>query len=280
MLQRSAAVTRCSFPPSSSSWSCRAQRAGKCAHEAQRTGASATAGVERILILAHAGSLDVTGRTGVTNATARGRACASDADDLAELNIRVRREGSTLVIEATDPDDDINWRNGHYAYLDLTVDVPHGMAVEIEDGSGDMTVAGVGAARLHDGSGNLRANDVRGALYINDGSGDIEVARVAGSVEIEDGSGEIDLVDVRGSVVIEDGSGDVRTRDVGGSVRIEDGSGEIRITQVVENVVIDDDGSGSIRVEGVGGDFTVDDDGSGDVSYDDVRGRVSVPDDD
>lgn len=257
----------------------RGARAQQCEHEAQRTGSGATGGVERVLVIAHAGSLEVTGRAGATQATARGRACASDADDLAELTLQVRRDGSTLVIEANDPDDNRHMGN-HYAYLDLVVEVPQGMAVRIEDGSGDLRVAGVGAAVLHDGSGDLIASDIRGDLRIDDGSGDIEVSNVAGSVEIDDGSGDVEIVDVRGSVGIEDGSGDARVRGVGGSVRVEDGSGEIRIVEVTRDVLIDDDGSGSIRVDGVGGDFTVDNDGSGDVSYTGVQGRVSVPDED
>ena len=249
-----------------------------CEHEAQRTASAASAGVERVRIIAHAGSLEVTGRGGASQVAARGRACASEADDLAELVIRVHREGATLVVEATHPDDDNSSRND-YAYLDLIVDLPQGMPVSIEDGSGDMTVTGVGAARVNDGSGDIRLRDIAGALDVNDGSGEITIANVSGSVDIEDGSGNIEISTARGDVEVNDGSGNVTADEIGGSVRVDDGSGEIRLTDVVRSVTVDD-GSGSIRVERIGGDFTVDEAGSGDVSYDDVTGRVRIDDDD
>lgn len=234
--------------------------AQRCEHEAQRTASVASDGIEQVRIISRAGDLEVTGRAGARQVSARGRACTSEADDLAELTIRVRRDGSTLVLEATDPDRDLHF-GSYYAYLDLVVDLPQGMPVIIDDGSGNITVAGVGAARVNDGSGNIEMTDVRGAL------------------EIEDGSGNIELAGARGDVEIADGSGNLTVTRVTGSVRIDDGSGEIRLADVSRNVHVDD-GSGSIRVERIGGDFTVDEGGSGHVSYDDVTGRVSVDDGD
>lgn len=253
--------------------------AAQCQHEAQRTAAAPTSGVERVVVIAGSGSLEVTGRAGVTQAVARGRACASDADRLREIDIDVRREGSTLVIEALYPDESFRMGN-RYARLDLTVHVPEELSLRVEDGSGDASISGVGETRVDDGSGNLAVRDIGGSLTVEDGSGNLEIAGIAGDVEVDDGSGDIRMSDVRGAVRIGDGSGNMRIRGVGGSVRVEDGSGEIRIAEVTRDVLIDDDGSGSIRVDGVGGNFTVDDDGSGGVSYDAVQGRVSVPRDD
>ena len=257
----------------------RGAQAQSCEHEARRTGTASLSGVERVLVGSGAGSLEVVGRPGATGASADGRACASEERDLDQLRLDVRREGATLVIEALYPDDRIHVGN-RYARIDLIVQLPEGTAIRVEDGSGDMSVAGVGEADLRDGSGGIVARDIRGELRIDDGSGDIEVSDAFASVDITDGSGEIDIRDARGSVRIDDGSGNTRVHGVGGSVRVEDGSGELRISEVTRDVVIDDDGSGSIRVERVGGDFTVDDDGSGGLSYSDVRGRVSVPRDD
>ena len=234
--------------------------AQRCAHEAQRTATAPIDGIERVRIIAHAGDLEVTGHAGTDRIAARGRACSSDAGDLAELAIRVRRDGSTLVLEATDPERNARF-GSHYAYIDLVVDLPQGMPVSIDDGSGNASVTSVGAARISDGSGNLRIRDVRGTLEIEDGSGNIELSGVAGSVAIEDGSGNVEIDDVRGDV------------------EIDDGSGEIRVAGVTRNVRVND-GSGSIRAERVGGDFTVDEGGSGDVTYDGVDGRVSIGDDD
>jgi DUF4097 and DUF4098 domain-containing protein YvlB len=248
-----------------------------CEHRADRAANTQLTGIERVRIISHAGSLEVAGRAGVSGLSARGRACASSAGDLDELQLEVRRDGSTLVVEATQPDRDV-WYNNHYAYQDVVVELPQGTAVSLEDGSGELTVTGTGATRITDGSGEIEASQIRGAIVIDDGSGNIDIRTVAGSVEIEDGSGEVYVDDVTGAVEVEDGSGDVRISRVRGSVLLSDGSGELRVANVTDNVTVDDDGSGSIRVEGVGGNFTVDDDGSGDVSYSEVTGRVSVPD--
>ena len=252
--------------------------AGQCEHSADRTAMSQLSGVERVHVVAGSGSLEVTGRAGATGMSARGHACASDSDYLEDLRLDVRREGSTLVVEAKYPDDHVHFGN-YYARIDLVVEVPEGTAVRIDDGSGDLTFSGTGTTRVSDGSGNLRGRDVRGALEIEDGSGDIELVGVSGAIEIDDGSGNIEIEDARAAVEVDDGSGDVDIERAQ-SVRVSDGSGEIRVASVTGNVVIDEDGSGSIRVQGVGGNFTVDDDGSGDVRYTNVTGRVSIPDDD
>lgn len=250
-----------------------------CEHRADRSATAQLAGVERVLVVSHAGSLEVTGRAGATGLVARGRACASDADDLRDLQLQVRREGATLVLEATQPERDV-WYDNHYAYQDVVVELPQGTAVSIEDGSGELSVTNTGTTRISDGSGEIEASQIRGALVIDDGSGGIDIRTVAGSVDIDDGSGEVYVDDVTGAVELEDGSGDARISRVRGSVRLSDGSGELRVANVTENVTVDDDGSGSIRVEDIGGNFTVDDDGSGDVSYTSVSGRVDIPDED
>lgn len=253
----------------------RGASAQECEHGAQRTATVSMAGVQRVHVIAGSGSLEIRGRPGLSDARASGRACASDAGDLAEIDIRVRRSGSTAEIEVLYPEDRMHFGN-RYAYLDLEVEVPQGVAVRVDDGSGTMSLAGTGPAELNDGSGDLSARDIGGRLDIEDGSGGILVARVSGAVRIRDGSGDIEIADVRGSVDVEDGSGSMRIDGVGGSVRLSDGSGDMRVAEVVDDVIVED-GSGSIHVRGVGGDFRVDDDGSGNVSYADVRGRVAVP---
>lgn len=255
----------------------RGARAQSCEHEARRTATSAMSGVERVHVVSHSGSLEVRGVANATTASASGIACASSADLLDDLRIEARRSGSTLIIEATHPDD--GFRMGRtYARIDMVVQVPLGTAAIVEDGSGDVELAGLGATRLEDGSGNVIARDLRGDFIVDDGSGNVEITGVAGSVEIDDGSGDIVVEDVRGSVAVDDGSGDIRIRRVGGSVRIgDDGSGDIRVSEVTRDVLIDEDGSGSVYVDDVGGDFVVRDDGSGTIRHTGVRGRVDVP---
>jgi DUF4097 and DUF4098 domain-containing protein YvlB len=189
----------------------------------------------------------------------RGKACASDADLLDEIELDVRREGGSIVVRANVRDSDRrrDWRNNEYARLDIVVEVPAGIAADIDDGSGELDLSNLGAVRINDGSGTISASDLA-------------------SVRIEDGSGEINLSDISGAVDIEDGSGEIELRNIGGNIDIEDGSGEIDIRVARQGIRISDS-SGGIDVADVGGDFVVDNDGSGGIAYDNVRGRVDIP---
>jgi hypothetical protein len=213
---------------------------GDCENQAARQERLDGAGLRTVRVKAGAGSLRVEGRPGAVSVDAHGTACASRESLLEEVQIRARRSGDVATIE-TDIPERSNWLGGGEARLDLVVEVPAGVSVEIEDGSGSMDVKGVAAAAIRDGSGELVVDSVEGEVRITDGSGGITV-RDAGSVVIEeDGSGGIDISNVRG------------------------------------NVTVRDDGSGSIDVHDVGGDFTVEDDGSGGITHDAVHGRVRIP---
>ena len=231
----------------------------QCRHEAQRSANIELDGARLVAVHAGSGSLKVEGKPGLTRVTIRGRACASDKDLLEEIELTTRREGGQIVIEANTRDGKgWNFRNNKYARLDVVIEVPARMAMEIEDGSGSIDLSNIGAVRVADGSGDIVANDIHGEARIKDGSGSIRLIDVAGRVDIEDGSGEITL------------------RNIGGAVDIDDSSGEINI-RVARNSVRISDSSGSIDVSDVDGDFTVDDDSSGGIDYDNVRGRVDIP---
>lgn len=110
-------------------------------------------------------------------------------------------------------------------------------------------------------------------LNIEDGSGSVSVAHIDGRLEIEDGSGEICISSLNGSLRIEDGSGRIDVQDISGDVWIDDGSGSIDARQIGQNITVSD-GSGSILIDGVGGDVTIRDDGSGSLKIQNVRGKV------
>jgi hypothetical protein len=122
--------------------------------------------------------------------------------------------------------------------INLEVSVPKNMHIDVDDGSGGMSI-----------------QDINGDIYVDDGSGEIEIERIYGNVKIEDGSGSVSIHDIKGDVSIDDGSGSIDVNGVSGSVVV-------------------DDGSGSIDIEGVGGDVHIKDDGSGGLSIQDVKGKV------
>lgn len=230
-----------------------ASQSPECRHEEDRS--AQLTGATSLDVDAASGTLRVEGRAGATGVRIEARLCASSESLLEEMELHAEVSGGTAVIEADLPDQD-GWRS--YARMDLVIIVPDGMPAEIEDGSGETWISGLGDTEVTDGSGELTIDHMRGSVHLVDGSGEATITDVAGSLTIEDGSGELNVRGVRGVVRIEDGSGSITLIDSGSDVEI-------------------DDGSGSIDVDGVAGSFTVDSDGSGDIDYRDVQGRVRIP---
>jgi len=215
---------------------------------------------DALKLLAGSGSLEVTGVAGLREVRAVARACASEEEFLEDLDLTAEMSGSNLVMETHYPD--FSGRGGwgnRYARLDLRIEVPEGMAADIEDSSGEIVLANLGGLTLDDSSGEIEAHGIHGSVWIKDSSGEIGLWDITGDVEIDDGSGEIEVSGVSGMVTISDNSGEIDVRDVEGDVRV------VR------------DGSGSIDVDGVGGDFIVERDGSGSIDFDNVRGKVDLP---
>ena len=194
---------------------------------------------ERLSIEAGSGVLVVEGQAGVSSVTVSATACASEEWMLEEMDVVLDRRGSSIDLETDYPND--GWRNDGYARIDLRIEVPLGMEVEVDDGSGSVTLR--------------RLGDVK----IDDGSGDIYVEDILGSVEIDDGSGSMDIDGVTGSVTVDDGSGSIDIRDVG------------------QDVIAYDIGSGTIEVSDVEGDFTVRDGRNERIRHSGVRGEVDIP---
>ena len=221
------------------------------------------AGSERLSIDAAAGDLEIYGAEGVTEARARGRVCASEEEwlDGAEIFTEGGRNARIAVVL---PKADSGWSlmGNRYVYMDLKIDVPADIALDVRDSSGDIDIEGTGAVALQDSSG------------------DIDIEGVRGAVELEDSSGDIDLLAIDGDVTVQsDSSGDIYGRDIQGSVLVvRDSSGEIRFADGRDDFVAERDSSGDIVADGIGGDFRVGRDGSGDIDSNDVRGSVDIPD--
>ncbi len=231
--------------------------AERCEHSRDIDLRTAADGVSLAVIIAGAGELVIEGGGG-DRIVIEGRACASDADRLEEMSVEVSPRDDRVTIETEIPDG-WSWTGGRYAYIDLHVRVPSGMALRVDDGSGNLTIRDVASVELEDGSGNL------------------EISGVAGDVSIDDGSGNIGLESVGGEIWITDGSGNINIDDAGSVVVDDDGSGNIEIDGVRGSVMVHEDGSGGIWVASVGGDFTVQDDGSGGIRHRDVAGDVKIP---
>lgn len=211
-------------------------------YDAPRTATVNASGATLVRIEARAGNLRVTGRADITEVRVRGTARASSRGVLEDIKLEATRTGNEVTVRALIPEyRDSGWHNDH-ALLDLVIETPATLPLDIDDTSGDMTIESVSAkVRIEDNSGNIRVRDT-GDIWISDSSGGIDISGVKGSVDIdEDSSGEIEVYDVTGSVHV------------------------------------GRDSSGSIDVSRVGGDFVVERDGSGSIDYDGVKGKVDVP---
>ena len=196
-------------------------------------------GVQLLNIDAGAGSIAVNGDGNATDikvkAIIRVPDDVKDAKKIIEkdLILKLEKIRDRAVLDAYF--DHNIWHFGGSAAVDLEVQIPQGLAIFIDDGSGPMTI-----------------EDVGGEVGIDDGSGSITVSGAA-SVEVDDGSGSITISGITGDVLVEDGSGDITIRNVGGTVTIDDGSGGIDVEDVEHDLDIIDDGSGSVQLSDIRG---------------------------
>lgn len=220
---------------------------------------------EKLSILAAAGDLDVIGVSGLEAAVISGKLCASKEEWAQEASINTE-PGKHARIEVNLPSTDGGWSimGSNYVWLDLRVEVPDDLALEVKDSSGDVFVKNSAAVQIDDSSGDIEIDNAHGTIVINDSSGDIEIDQLAGDLTIEsDSSGDIEADGVDGNILVE-----------------KDSSGDIDVTGVTGNVVVERDSSGDINASDVGGDFRVLKDGSGGIRSRDISGEIQVPDKD
>ncbi len=220
-------------------------------------------GARSVNIDAAAGILRVEGQPGLGEVRVRGTARASRESWLKDVKLVAERRGDVVCIKVDIPNNDSGffdgWNNS-YRGLDLVIEVPTTLRLDVSDGSGEAEFKNTGAIDLEDGSGTIDIRGARGNVTIRDGSGSINIDGVEGAVKVTDGSGEIQARNVTGDFTVEeDGSGSIDVSGVGGTMRVES------------------DGSGSIDVDRVAGDFVVNSDGSGSIRHATVKGSVKIP---
>jgi len=211
------------------------------------------------------GSLSIEGDSASNEVRVVATACADSNNRLNDLELTHRVRDSDLLIrtEQNNSGNIFSWFNwgSSYAYIDIEISMPQGLALEVDDGSGAVEIYGVSG------------------LSLNDGSGSVTIENMQGDVSVDDGSGAISITGVNGRVSIEDGSGPIRVRDSLEVVVFDDGSGKIDIDNIEGNVEIRNDGSGGISIRAVGGDVEIDDAGSGSVDVREVAGTYINHDD-
>jgi len=197
-------------------------------------------GISKLTINAGAGSMDVTGVAGLDKITVKATIVVPNEDEDGAIRVIEKRMRLSLEEKSGEAELQAFFKSGLMSfgsspYIALELNVPQGMAVNIDDGSGSIDIA-----------------DLAGDISIDDGSGSIDITNVA-HVRIDDGSGSIDLVNAMGDVWITDGSGSISVEHAQGSVTIDDGSGSITVSDIEGDLIIVDDGSGSLNISDVRG---------------------------
>lgn len=198
-------------------------------------------GIDTLSIDAGAGSLEVTGVDGSSEILVTATIRMAEADEEkarrdveSNLVLVLEQNGSTASLEGHF--EDALWGRSKNRAVDLAVSVPAGMHLDVNDGSGEMSIS-----------------NVRGDIEIDDGSGPMTLVNVGGSVTIDDGSGSLAISRAGGDVSIDDGSGSIEVNGVAGSVVIDDGSGSMDVNDIDADLVIVNDGSGSLSYTNIGG---------------------------
>jgi hypothetical protein len=228
-----------------------------------RNAAVDASGAKTIEVRAGAGSLRIEGKPGITRVQIKGTARSSSRGRLEDIKLIAERQGDVVFIKSDMPEDNNSrfWSGDWNMALDLVIEVPTNIALDVEDGSGEAKIVGVGPLRMVDGSGDLEINGVKGNASVEDGSGNLTIENVQGALHVSDGSGNINAKNIVGDFTVdEDGSGDIDVAEVGGTMRV------------------DEDGSGNIDVDKIAGDFVVDSKGSGSIRSSGVRGKIEIPD--
>ena len=180
-----------------------------------------------------------------------------DDQEFAEkyLDLRLDRQGSRAILKS---DLQRTFFHSVDARINLTIEIPKGVDLFIDDGSGPIHI-----------------QYVSGHLDIKDDSGRITVEKVVGNVRVADGSGKIILEDIQGNVEVKDGSGDIDVNKVGGDVRVTDSSGKISIQYVNGNVTVTDE-SGEIDINDITGNVLIRSPGTGELNIERVKGTVTT----
>jgi Putative adhesin len=168
------------------------------------------------------------------------------ATDSSDVTIRVSDDDRTTVQEkrtywfwkhgdAYSVDDGVLKLDGDCGWqcsADFVVTVPRGTKVTGENGSGDLSVEGVGGVDAKSRSGEIKVEDVSGDVKLDLTSGDVQVSDLTGKLDVKANSGDIKASGLKGGpVTAETSSGDIEVELAeANDVHAKGTSGDIEVT--------------------------------------------------
>jgi hypothetical protein len=169
-----------------------------------------------------------------------------------DVSLRQTSSGATLDSAGSNPRFPL-FGFGSPNWVDYSIEVPAGVTLDLESGSGSVDVDGTtGNVQARVGSGQLRLINIVGDVQANTGSGTIDLGGISGAVRAEAGSGEIRGSDVKRVQEVSTGSGAISlagTFKEAASVRASSGSVDLKLKPDSAVLVNVKTGSGDISVD-------------------------------
>jgi DUF4097 and DUF4098 domain-containing protein YvlB len=114
------------------------------------------------------------------------------------------------------------------AYIDFTVEVPHGFDVHTTAASGDVQVTNIGGtARIHATSGNVLLREIGGPTVVELTSGNVRADDLGDDIRVAASSGNAEIRRVKGLMSVHATSGNVGAYEVGGDAEVTLISGDL-----------------------------------------------------
>ncbi|MBW1789896.1 MAG: hypothetical protein JRK53_25320 [Deltaproteobacteria bacterium] len=253
-----------------------------------RTASVNASGASMLVVNAPAGALTVSGNPDIQKVRVNGKFQGPAGADLSLFQWNVSRRGASVHVAIRFPRRALpdSWRPvgkgeipGEPLYaVDLEIEIPARLGVEVETVYGAVEICRVRSVRLQGELNDIRVEEVEGDVTLSAGAGECVIRKVGGDVFLEKGPGEVRVERVGGSVEVTRAPRKWTMHPAMEQGDAEyDPAGEIIITHVRGSVHVKEDGRGDIRVHNVAGDFTVDKDPDGDLAYEHIGGRVRVP---
>ncbi|MEE8142294.1 MAG: hypothetical protein V3T77_04280 [Planctomycetota bacterium] len=217
-----------------------------CINPLSRSGASwatnsqvqmPAAGVKSLKIRCGNGSVKVEGAPGERNVTVLAR-IRSNAKTLPEAERIAREVTLELQSQGTEnPSLVINeprTEGAHQDYwVDLLIQLPASVRVEIEEMTGDCNVSGL-----------------NGGFSLHNFNGRIDISQVFGGVEVKSDGSSCIIKSVGGVISVTDKDGDLSISEVSGEVKVTDSGGKLKIYNITGNVIVSDNAPDIRNVDG------------------------------
>jgi DUF4097 and DUF4098 domain-containing protein YvlB len=121
----------------------------------------------------------------------------------------------------------------HSGNSSWTLTVPDNTRLNLNTGSGDVTIDGLTAdVKSNLGSGDIELTSVKGKLDFNTGSGSIGLNDVNGDISLNTGSGDITAAEGTGDFSFNAGSGNIKLNKMNGDLSMNTGSGDIEAKNI------------------------------------------------